>query len=149
MTYSKLQPVPASASINKWIDTLFNTTLADAMGTDFTISSPSVNIVEQDANYTMQLAAPGLEKTDFTIRIENDYLVISTEKKTEKEETGDKGRFTRREFNYNSFKRSFLLDDNINREGISASYENGVLNITLPKKEENWKKPAATTIEIK
>jgi len=149
MNYSKFQPVPASASINKWIDTLFNTTLADAMGSDFTISSPSVNIVENEANYTMQLAAPGLEKSDFTINIENDFLVISAEKKTEKEETGNAGKFTRREFNYSSFKRSFQLDDNINREGIAAAYENGVLSITLPKKEENWKKPSAKTIEIK
>jgi HSP20 family protein len=149
MTYSKFHPVPASASINKWIDTLFNTTLADAMGTDYTVSSPAVNIVEHDAQYVMQLAAPGLEKADFTIQIEHDYLVISTEKKTEKEETSQNGKFTRREFNYHSFKRSFQLDDNINREGISASYENGVLNITLPKKDETWKKPATTTIEIK
>lgn len=149
MTYSKFHPVPASGSINKWIDTLFNTTLADAMGTDFTVSSPSVNIVEHDAQYVMQLAAPGLEKSDFSLNIENDYLVISAEKKTEKEETGKGGKFTRREFNFSSFKRSFQLDDNINREGISASYENGVLSITLPKKEETWKKPASTTIEIK
>lgn len=149
MTYSKFQPVPATASINKWIDTLFNTTLADEMGSDFTISSPSVNIVEHDANFTMQLAAPGLEKSDFDIRIENDALVIAAEKKTEKEETANEGKFTRREFNYSSFKRSFQLDDNINREGISATYENGVLQVTLPKKEESWKKPSATTIEIK
>ena len=149
MTYSKFNQVPASASINKWIDTLFNTTLADAMGTDFTVSTPSVNIVEHDNQFVMQLAAPGLEKSDFNINIENDYLVISTEKKTEKEETGKDGKFTRREFNYKSFKRSFQLDNNINREGITATYENGVLNITLPKKEEAAKKPSSTTIEIK
>jgi HSP20 family protein len=149
MTYSKFNQVPASASINKWIDTLFNTTLADAMGTDFTVSTPSVNIVEHDNQFVMQLAAPGLEKSDFNINIENDYLVISTEKKTEKEETGKDGKFTRREFNYKSFKRSFQLDNNINREGITAAYENGVLNITLPKKEESAKKPSSTTIEIK
>src|SRR6187402_1600621 len=107
MTHSKFHQVPASTSINKWIDTLFNTTLADAMGTDFTVSSPSVNIVEDDKQYVMQLAAPGLQKTDFNINIENDYLVISTEKKTEKEETSNNGKFTRREFNYSSFKRSF------------------------------------------
>jgi len=149
MTYSKFNQVPASTSINKWIDTLFNTTLADAMGTDFTVSTPSVNIVEHDNQFVMQLAAPGLEKSDFNINIENDYLVISTEKKTEKEETGKDGKFTRREFNYKSFKRSFQLDNNINREGITAAYENGVLNITLPKKEETAKKPSSTTIEIK
>jgi HSP20 family protein len=148
MTYSKFNQVQPSASINKWIDTLFNTTLADAMGTDFTVSSPAVNVVEEDAHYNMHLAAPGLEKKDFNIRIENDYLVISAEKKTEMEETV-KPKFTRREFNYTSFKRSFQLDDQINREGITAAYENGVLNITLPKKDAMWKKPSATTIEIK
>ncbi|MBP6679697.1 MAG: Hsp20/alpha crystallin family protein [Saprospiraceae bacterium] len=149
MTYSKFNAAAPSTSLNKWIDTLFNTTLADAMGTDFTNSSPSVNIVEHDAHFTMQLAAPGLQKSDFNINIENDYLVISAEKKTEKEETGNEGKFTRREFNYSSFKRSFQLDENINREGIAASYENGVLSITLPKKEETWKKTGTTTIEIK
>lgn len=149
MTYSKFNAAAPSTSLNKWIDTLFNTTLADAMGTDFTNSAPSVNIVEHDAHYTMQLAAPGLQKSDFSINIENEYLVISAEKKTEKEATGTEGKFTRREFNYSSFKRSFQLDQNINREGIVASYENGVLSITLPKKEETWKKPGTTTIEIK
>lgn len=148
MNYSKFNQVPPSASINKWIDTLFNTTLADAMGTDFTVSSPAVNVIEQDTQYNMHLAAPGLEKKDFTIKIENDYLVISAEKKTETDETV-KPKFTRKEFNYTSFKRSFQLDDNINREGIKAAYENGVLNITLPKKDATWKKPSATTIEIK
>lgn len=148
MTYSKFNQVVPSGSLNKWIDTLFNTTLADAIGTDFTNSSPSVNVIEHENQFNMQLAAPGLEKKDFNIRIENDYLVISAEKKSETEETV-KPNFTRREFNYASFKRSFQLDDNINREGITATYENGVLHITLPKKDETWKKPSATTIEIK
>lgn len=148
MTYSKFNQVVPATAFNKWIDSLFNTTLADAMGTDFTVSSPSVNIVEQDNQFNMHLAAPGLEKKDFNIRVENDYLVISAEKKSETEDTS-KPNYTRREFNYSSFKRSFQLDDNINREGITAAYENGVLNITLPKKDETWKKPSATTIEIK
>jgi HSP20 family protein len=133
MTYSKFNQVAPSGSLNKWIDTLFNTTLADAIGTDFTTSSPSVNVIEHDKHFNMQLAAPGLEKKDFNIRVENDYLVISAENKSESEETV-KPNFTRREFNYASFKRSFQLDDNINREGITATYENGVLHITLPKK---------------
>jgi len=148
MTYSKFQNVPPSSAVNKWIDTLFNTTLADAMGTDFTVSSPAVNIEEHDTHFLMSLAAPGLDKSDFNISMEKDYLTISAEKKTEREEKSE-GKFTRREFNYSSFKRSFQIDENINQEGISATYENGVLHITLPKKEENWKKPSAKTIEIK
>ena len=148
MTNNKLNPVLPSQSIGKWIDNLFNTTLADVMGSDYAVSHPSVNITDHENHFLMELAAPGLEKQDFTIQIEQDNLVISAEKKMEKEES-EKGKFTRREFNYNAFRRSFYLDDNINREGIAAAYENGVLKVTLPKKEETWKKPSATTIEIK
>ena len=148
MYNSKYNPVHNSQSLGKWVDTLFNTTLADVIGNDFTVTHPSVNITDQENHFLMELAAPGLEKADFNISIENDNLVIAVEKKSEKEET-EKGKFTRREFNYSAFKRSFFLDEKINREGISASYENGVLRITLPKKDETWKKPSAKTIEIK
>ena len=148
MYNSKFNSVNPSQALGKWIDNLFNTTLSDVIGNDFTVSNPSVNVVENDNNFLMQLAAPGLQKSDFQIQIENDHLVVSVEKKSEKEET-EKGKFTRREFNYSAFKRSFFLDEKINREGITASYENGVLAITLPKKEETWKKPNTTTIEIK
>ena len=148
MYNSKFKPVHKSQSLGKWVDTLFNTTLADVIGNDFTVTHPSVNITDKENHFLMELAAPGLEKSDFNIEVENDNLVISVEKKSEKEET-EKGKFTRREFNYSAFKRSFYLDEKINREGISASYENGVLRITLPKKDETWKKPSAKTIEIK
>jgi HSP20 family protein len=148
MYKSRFSPVHPSQQLGKWMDNLFNTTLADVIGNDYMVTHPSVNIVENDNNFQMELAAPGLEKGDFNIEIENDHLVISAEKKSQKEET-EKGKFTRREFNYSAFKRSFFLDDMINREGISATYENGVLHITLPKKEATWKKPGATTIEIK
>jgi len=148
MYNSKFNPVHNSQSLGKWVDTLFNTTLADVIGNDFAVTHPSVNITDNDNHFLMELAVPGLEKSDFNIAIENDNLVISVEKKSEKEET-EKGKFTRREFNYSAFKRSFFLDEKINREGISASYENGVLRITLPKKDETWKKPATKTIEIK
>ena len=148
MYNSKFNPVQPAQSLGKWMDNLFNTTLADVIGNDYMITHPSVNIVDNGNIFLMELAAPGLEKSDFNIGIENDNLVISAEKKTEKEET-EKGKFTRREFNYSAFKRSFYLDETINREGIAATYENGVLRITLPKKDETWKKPDAKMIEIK
>lgn len=148
MYNTKFNPTHPSQSLGKWMDTLFNTTLADVIGNDFSVTHPSVNVIENENNFQMELAAPGLEKSDFKIEIENDHLVISVEKKDEKEETV-KGKYTRREFNYSAFKRSFYLDEKINREGIAAAYENGVLRITLPKKEETWKKPGTTTIEIK
>jgi HSP20 family protein len=146
MQVTKFNPVRPADSISKWIDNLFNTTLADAIGTDYTLSTPSVNIVENEDHFSLQLAAPGLTKQDFNIQIENDRLVISAEKKSEREET--EGRYTRREFSYGSFMRSFQLDDNINRDGIAAAYEDGVLKLTLPKKEEAARKSASKTIEI-
>ncbi len=146
MNVTKFNPAQPSDSLGKWIDTLFNTTLADVLGSDNTVSSPSVNVVDHDSHYLLHLAAPGLTKQDFNISVEQDHLVISSEKKSEKEET--EGRFTRREFSYGTFKRSFHLDDKINREDITASYEDGVLKLTLPKKEESAKKSSSKTIEI-
>jgi HSP20 family protein len=148
MTNNKWNPVNPSQSLGKLIDNLFTTTLADVIGSDYAVSHPSVNITDHENHFLMELAAPGLEKKDFNLQIEKDHLVVSAEKKVENEES-EKGKFTRREFNYSAFKRSFFLDENINREGITAAYENGVLRITLPKKEESWKKPSVSTIEIK
>lgn len=147
MNLVKFNHAHPSESISKWIDNLFNTSLADVIGTDTMLSSPSVNISENETHYMLHLAAPGLTKQDFNISIEKDQLVISAEKKSEKEENQE-GRFTRREFNFASFRRTFPLDDSINREGISATYEDGVLKLTLPKKEEDVKKSTPKTIEI-
>jgi HSP20 family protein len=147
MNHTKFNQTQPSDAIGKWIDTLFNTTLSDAIGMDHAASNPSVNITEDDAKYSLQLAAPGLTKQDFNLRVENDHLIISVEKKNEKEETSP-GRFTRREFNYSSFKKSFRLDDKINREGISAAYENGILNLTLPKKDVTEERSSSKVIEI-
>lgn len=146
MNITKFNPAHPSDSIGKWIDNLFTTTLADVIGSDNMLSSPSVNIIEQDTHFLLQLAAPGLTRNDFNINIENDRLVISAEKRSEKEET--LGRYTRREFSYGSFNRSFQIDDNINRDGISAAYEDGVLKLTLPKREETARKESSRTIEI-
>lgn len=95
---------------------------------------PNVNIIETDENYRLDLAAPGLNKADFKINIENDRLTISTEKKNETSEQNEK--FTRKEFSYHSFLRSFTLPEVVNLEQINASYESGILKLVLPKKEE-------------
>lgn len=147
MNHAKFNQVQPSESLGKWIDTLFNTTLSDAIGMDYSNSSPSVNITEEETQYILHLAAPGLSKQDFNIRVENDHLVISVEKKAEIEENLP-GRYTRREFNYSAFKKSFQLDNKINREGITAAYEDGVLKLNLPKKDVTLEKPASHVIEI-
>jgi len=106
---------------------------------------PSVNIVEQKDAYNVSLAAPGLKKGDFNIDIDGNMLTISCEKEENKEEKEKK--FTRREYNYTSFSRSFTLPEEINREKIEASYTDGVLHIVLPRREDN-KKVSAKHIAV-
>lgn len=108
--------------------------------TDFTSRMPSVNITENDKDYLIEMAAPGLERKDFKVEIENGILFIKSEKKEEVKE--ENKLFTRREFSYDSFSRSFTLPDNCMPEKIAARYENGILQITLPKKEMTFTKPA-------
>lgn len=98
-------------------------------------NTPAVNILETDNDFVVELAAPGLSKEDFNIELDNDLLIISSEITSEKE-TKEEGKYTRKEFGYRTFKRSFTLPETINGGEIGASYNNGVLSVTLPKKEE-------------
>ena len=111
-----------------------------------TMQVPAVNITEQKDDYLVSLAVPGLKKDDFKIDIEGNMLTISSEKEETKEEKDKK--FTRKEYNYSSFSRSFSLPEEINKEKIEASYEDGVLKISLPRKEEA-KKSTAKHIAVK
>lgn len=95
---------------------------------------PAVNINETDKEFELELAAPGLKKNDFKVNIDRNVLTVSTEKKEEKEEK-DKN-FTRKEFSYHSFSRSFTLPESVNQEKIDAKYNDGVLKLVLPKKDE-------------
>jgi len=95
---------------------------------------PAVNIVETDEHYKLEMAAPGMKKEDFRINIENDMLTISSEEK--KEETEQKEKYTRKEFSFSSFQRSFSLPELVDYNKIEAKYENGMMIILLPKKEE-------------
>jgi HSP20 family protein len=104
----------------------------------------SVNIHETTEGYHVELNAPGRNKEDFKINVENGLLTISYEKKEEVENKDYKT--LRREFKYNSFKRSFSLDEKVNAEAIQAKYENGVLKLFLPKKDEVKVAPKEITI---
>lgn len=95
---------------------------------------PAVNINETDKEFELELAAPGLKKNDFKVNIDRNVLTVSTEKKEEKEEK-DKN-FTRKEFSYHTFSRSFTLPESVNQDKIDAKYTDGVLKLVLPKKDE-------------
>lgn len=100
---------------------------------------PPVNIKEVETNFELALSVPGGNKEDFKIEIDKDLLTVSTEVKTE-EVNKDEG-YTRREFAFKSFKRSFTLPNTIDVENIKANYENGILSFELPKKAEALPKP--------
>jgi HSP20 family protein len=100
---------------------------------------PPVNIRETEMSYEVELSAPGKRKEDFNIEIDNGLLTISSEYKTEN--SSEEGKFTRREFSHSSFKRSFSLPETVKEDDIQASYENGILKINLPKREEALPKP--------
>ena len=100
---------------------------------------PPVNIVDKGGEFDIELAVPGMNKEDFHVTCENGYLTIKAEKEEKKEEK-DKN-YTRREYNYNSFERSFSLPESVKADQVKAKYENGVLKLSLPKKEEAKAKP--------
>ena len=97
-------------------------------------SDPAANILEHPDSFELNLAAPGLKKDDFKINLENNILTISSELENEKHEEGKN--FTRKEFFYGSFSRSFTLPKSINTEKIKAEYADGILKVVLPKKDE-------------
>ena len=108
-------------------------------GNGWTSKLPAVNITESDKAFNLELAAPGLEKKDFNLSIDNQQLTVSCEKE-EKTETEEE-QYTRKEFSYRSFTRSFTLPDSVEAEKIKAAYKDGVLRIELPKKETTVKTP--------
>ncbi len=100
---------------------------------EFNQSFPAVNIRETEKNFAVEFAAPGFKKTDFKISADNNILTVGAEKKEEKNE--NKEGFTRKEFSYNSFSRSFSLPQHVNAEKIDAKYNDGILALTIPKKD--------------
>ena len=103
------------------------------------ISSPLANITETNKEFKVDLSVPGMKRSDFKVDVDNGILTISSEKEEEKNET-DKN-YCSCEFSYSSFSRSFTLPDNVDENNINAKYDNGMLEITIPKKEISVAKP--------
>ncbi len=111
------------------------------------LNVPAVNIVENTNEYNLSFAVPGMKKSDFKIDIDGNLLTISAEIEEKKEEK--KEEFTREEYNFSSFSRSFTLPDEVNKEKIEATYVDGVLKLSLPKKEEAKKAAISKHVTVK
>jgi HSP20 family protein len=103
-------------------------------------SLPAVNITESDEGYTIEVAAPGLNKKDFKIDLDKNQLTIASVKEDKREES--KERYTRREFRYTNFSRTFTLPETVDNEKINATHKDGILYVNIPKMEEAKEKPA-------
>lgn len=133
-----------------WLPSIFN----DFFDNDWMVrangTAPAINVFETEKEYKVELAAPGMTKEDFNVRIDEDSnLVISMEKKTENMEEKKDGRYLRREFSYSKFQQTMILPENVDKENISATVENGVLNVSLPKLSEEEVKKTQKQIEVK
>ena len=141
--------VPARRNQN-WLPSIFNEFLCnDWLVERRNATAPAVNILENDDEYTVEVAAPGMTKEDFKVHLnEDNELINSMEKKNEskEEDKEHKGTYLRREYYYTQFQQSLLLPDNIERENISAKVENGVMTIDIPKKK--IEETAAATSQV-
>ncbi len=135
-------------SFRNLIENFFESDFSSLESTFRSISGtiPSANIKEREDGFEIELAAPGLKKEDIKINLDNNVLTISSEQKEEK--TEEQNNYTRREFNYSSFSRSFYLPESADADKVSAEYKDGLVSIAIPKKESAIRK-AQRTIEIK
>jgi len=139
---------PSNTGLSNIFEELFNSSFSDIVNTDFVSTKPSVNIIEEDDKFKVELAAPGLAKADFNVEVDKDQLIISAEIREEKSEETDDRTFSKREFNYGSFKRSFHLSDKVDSNSIDALYKNGILTVSIKKSEKAIEKEP-TVINIK
>ena len=147
MTHSKFHNRNFDRNFDNMVDELFNglpVVLNDGYNFLTKQGYVPVNIKETANGYTLDVVAPGFEKTDFKVNLENNVLTVSAEKKSEEKVENEKQ--VRKEYSYRSFKRSFTIDDKIDATAVEASYVNGVLRLNLPKKAEV--KEAAKDIKI-
>jgi HSP20 family protein len=129
------------------MDQLFNWPVSNWPSSRVGSNVPAVNIREDDDKYSLEVAAPGMKKEDFNVLLEDGLLTVSTEQKQENQQQDERRAYTKREFSYHSFSRSFRLPNSCEQEHIRARYADGVLHLEIPKKEEA-KRKAPRQIEI-
>lgn len=127
---------------NATLDHFFNHGINKVVGSDSVKTNPLVNISESDDGFTIELAAPGLHKEELKVDVNKNILTIKAEKSEAKEGDKESGKYTRKEFSYVSFNRNFTLPESVDQTKVKASYENGILLVNVPKKEEAKPQPA-------
>ncbi len=141
--------LPTKKNNRDWLPSIFQDFFGNEWIQKTSFSNPAINIMESDKEYRIEVAAPGLTKDDFVVKIENDNeLTVSFEKKEEKENEKD-GKYLRREFSYSQFKQTMFLPENIDSSKIEAKVNNGVLKIRIPRKERKEPKMSGKLIDIK
>lgn len=134
-----------------WLPSIFSDFFDNDWMVKANATAPSINVIETEKDYKIEVAAPGMTKEDFNVQLdEDDNLVIAMEKKTENEDKKDKNeaRYLRREFSYAKFQQTMILPENVDKDNISAKVEHGVLNIVIPKKAVDETPKASKVIEI-
>ena len=146
-----MMPTIYSTRNQEWLPSIFNDFLNDNWVSvpKFSGTTPAINVTENEQNYEIEVAAPGMCKEDFNISLTKDGdIVIAMEKKSDNKEEKDK-KYLRREFSYSKYEQCLTLPDNADKENISASMNNGILDIKIPKLTEEEKEKETKFIEIK
>lgn len=142
---------PARRFEQTWLPSIFDDFFDNNWMARANATAPAINVIDDEKEYRVELAAPGMTKDDFNVHIDDDNnLVILMEKKTDNKEGKDsKGRYLRREFAYSKFQQTLLLPDDVKRDAISAGVADGVLTVTLPKEAPEERTKVTRQIEIK
>src|SRR5574344_641859 len=132
-----------------WLPEIFNDFFANDWMTRTNATAPAINVIEDEKDYKVEVAAPGMNKEDFKVNVTDDnYLVLTVEKKNESKDEDKKRKYLRREFSYHKFEQSLALPEDVNKDEIKASVTDGILTIEIPKVKACEKKPTVKQIEI-
>ena len=141
--------IPTRKNNPNWLPNIFNDFFDNDWMVKANATAPSLNVIESDKDYQVEVAAPGMTKEDFNIHLnENSNLVISMEKRQTNEDDNQNKRYLRREFSYSKFEQALILPDNVVKEKIKANVSNGVLTITIPKQTPEERIKVNRVIEI-
>ena len=132
-----------------WLPEIFNDFFANDWMTRTNATAPAINVIEDEKDYKVEVAAPGMNKEDFKVNVTDDnYLVLTVEKKNESKDEDKKRKYLRREFSYHKFEQSLALPEDVNKDEIKASVNDGVLTIDIPKVKVCEQQPTVKQIEI-